>query len=360
MYIPSLFQPVYTNTGNFHSIQPINSSVASPPKRQILSNLNDYSCETIIHSSGTEFSEMHVIEISRGCPRSCRFCLIHECYKPYRHRSINHILQNVENAPQNHRIGLLGAAAADHPELKEICNRILALGRTFSFSSLHASMIDEPLAELIINSGLKSVSIAPEAGLEQRRLKIGKYFTDEHLFNAFRLIGKDPIKQIKLYFIIGLPGETLADIESIPNLCKRLSHELRIINRSNRNIPRISVTISSFIPKALTPFERAPMMEEPELMRRLDHLQRMFTHTKEIQFTRDAPKWAIIQGLISRGDRRLADILESVVLEQQNWRSAMRTSLINPGYILHRKRLLNESLPWDHVRNAEFANSTQQ
>jgi len=350
VYIPSFYKPFYGINGEFQGINYIGEVKKPKLQRRLVEELDSHPGSTVIHSPESKFPDLHLIEITRGCMRGCKFCLIPNCYGKFRFRSIRSILDEAALAPPGYRIGLLGAGAADHPHLLSICNQLVGLGKNFSFSSLNAADLTPEFLELINKFGPRTLTLAPETGSDQRRKKLGKVLTQSDLIRAISLAGKPPIKNIKLYFMIGLPGESNTDVTEIFTLCQKLGHELRIANRDSSTIPRIMASVSCFVPKAQSPFERAPMVDEKTLKQRIQYLEKKFKTAREIRFTHDVPKWSIVQGFIARGDRRLSRALFQTGQKLENWRSILRKFPQNPGYILHRKRTLSEPMPWDHLK----------
>lgn len=350
LYVPGLYDPVYDTSGTFRKLVYRGPRPEPVLTRRIVPRLDTVPGSTVIHTPFSAFPDLHLIEISRGCPRNCRFCLIPRCYEPFRIRSVDSILSESRLAVPGTRIGLLGAGAADHPQLEIVCRQLLNEGKTFSFSSLHASEITPGLADAILNANCKTLTFAPETGTEIRRLKLGKNISDEQLIEAVRLIGHRPIRTIKLYFMVGVPGENLDDIDAIPALCRKIHHVLIQQARCEKSLPGITASISCFVPKAQSFLERAPMQDETHLKAVFQHLKTAFRHSGGVTWTHDVPKWAVIQGLIARGDRRVLKLLIDAATTGKSWRSLTRNSYVNPGFYLHRKRPLHEQLPWNHMK----------
>jgi radical SAM superfamily enzyme YgiQ (UPF0313 family) len=222
-------------------------------------------------------------------------------------------------------------------------------GHPFSISSLHAASISEPLAEVILQSGTKTVTLAPETGVEKRRKVIGKSLSDQQLFHAISLLGRPPVRTIKLYFMVGLPGDTETSVDDIVETCKHAQHIIVSQNKGNKMLPRVVAGVSCFVPKAGSPFQRAPMADETRLRHFIKRLDQQFRKVKSIRWTHDVPKWSVVQGLIARGDRRMGLMLREIAERKTTWRNLLRTMPINPGFIVYRKRPLNELLPWYHI-----------
>jgi radical SAM superfamily enzyme YgiQ (UPF0313 family) len=357
IYVPRFYKPEYSSSGQFESLKYMGPSTEPVLKRRIIHNLDCIPGSTIIHTPLSTFPDLHLVEISRGCPRHCRFCLIPHCYRPFRTRSVESILTECSYAHPGTRIGLLGAGAADHPYLDQICSLLTERDQSFSFSSLHASEMTPKLAEIILKSSCKTITFAPEAGTEVRRRKLGKEVRNEQFYEAIRLVGQHPIRTIKLYFMIGLPGEKQSDIDAIWEFCKKIHHILVQSVQGKTSIPQLAASVSCFVPKAHSVFERAPMKENAYLAECFHYLGQKFRKVHDLKWTHDIPKWAQVQGLLSRGDRRVGELLMASGTSHKSLPGLLKTTPINPGYYVYRQRTPQEPLPWDHVKVPLFPTS---
>jgi len=345
VYIPQFYQPEYCSDGAFRSIRYIGSGPAPDLRRRIVPSLDAIPGSTVIHTPHTEFPKLHLVEISRGCPRNCRFCLIPGCYGPYRYRSLDSVLNAAEAVPAGWRVGLLGAGAADHPDLATICRELTHREIHFSFSSLHAGRITHDLADAIRDFGPRTVTLAPEAGSDRRRKTLGKTILNSELLEAVERVGRPPMKIIKVYFMIGLPGETEEDLLAITDLCRHMEDRLRYINRRSKTIPRIAVGISCFVPKAMSPFERAPQCAEKTLKQKLQFVIANLRKIRELRWTADVPRWSAMQGILARGDRRLSQWFIESAKPGADWRDGMRRSAVSGAFQPEQKIPLSAALP---------------
>ncbi len=350
IYVPEYYSPEYAPDGTVKKYCYTGPGSAPVLRRRVIASLDEYPGASVISTPLMEFPDLHLVEVSRGCPHHCRFCLIPQCYNPYRVRSMASVVSEAMKADTDKRIGLLGAGAADHPELTLICKTLVEKGYRFSFSSLHATGFSEGFIEILESSTPRTLTFAPEAGTDARRRKLGKQFSNERIIASIRLLKNTSVRSIKLYFMIGLPGESAEDVAAIADLCAKLSHEMKTTFRSGGFIPNLIASVSSFVPKAQSDFERAGMNTESELKRKFRILERRFKSIPNTKLFHDTPKWAVVQGLIARGDRRIGRMLFSVALGELSWRSVFRTSPVNPGFFLYRKRPFSERLPWDHLK----------
>lgn len=349
LYIPAFYTPEY-DAGRFVSVRYTGPESEPILRRRVVGSLDSIPGSTVIHSMKTEFPGLHLVEVSRGCPRQCRFCLIPGCYGPFRHRSVASVVSAAAGAPEHWRIGLLGAGAADHPDLTAICRELARRNNTFSFSSLHATRITEPLAEIIREYGPRTITLAPEAGTDHRRRTLGKTLRNEQLLHAVERIGRPPVKTIKVYFIVGLPGETAADLTAIADLCRRMEDCLRAANRRSKTIPRITAGVSCFVPKALSAFERAPLCSEKTLKKKLHFVVQQLRQIRELRWTVDVPRWAVLQGTLARGDRRLSNWFIRSAQSGADWRECLRETGPDGTIPPDQKIPLKFALPWDHLK----------
>jgi radical SAM superfamily enzyme YgiQ (UPF0313 family) len=201
---------------------------------------------------------MHLIEIQRGCPWNCKFCTTPVCYHPPRNFELADIKATIdEGIKYRKRFGLIGPDVLGHPNINEIVDYIQSLGATFSPASIRADRIvnNPKLIEAILKESNKTITLAPEAGTERLRFEIGKKIKDETFVKAVQLLLDAGVRQIKLYFMIGLPNETEEDIVAIPKLARHL------IESTGKNF-KLQLKINLFIPKPNTPFRNEKMVDE--------------------------------------------------------------------------------------------------
>ncbi|MBI5026164.1 MAG: radical SAM protein [Nitrospirae bacterium] len=292
--------------------------------------------KTYVLSPDTEFSNMYLLEAQRGCPWSCRFCVTGFVYKPVRSKDIALLRAEVEEATAvTNRIGLIGPSLTDYRDIKEVLN---ITGVDFSITSLRASRGSGELVKLL--RGHKSVSIAPEAGTERLRKVINKKITEEDILETACAILGSGIETLRLYFMLGLPTETMEDIEGISTIVKKI----RQINKRGK----INLSVSSFVPKPFTPFQWLPMEEVKSLKEKFKILRLMLREIQGVSVFHDVPKWAEMQGFLSRGDRRTAPVLEAIS-KGEDWKKAAGTAGIDINFYVYRQVPFDEILPWDFI-----------
>ncbi len=346
-YVPAGYQPHYYPDGTLAAFEP---EPGYPPRVRAphLAELASYPTHSHILAPRSEWGEMFLVETGRGCSRGCRFCAAGFIYRPPRERDLEDLwVQAQQGLTEKRKIGLVGAAVSDHPGMKELCGKILAQGGTLGISSLRADSADAELFGLLSQAGVRTVVLAPDAGSERLRRVLNKGLTQEDLAQAAVALSQSGIPQLRLYFMVGLPTETLEDVEEIPRLVRYLQHRVIKESQGKKRLGLITLSLSSFVPKPFTPFQWAPFMEVGELKKRLKLVTKQFHGVKEVRVHTDLPKWAYIQALLARGDRRVGDLM--LLAHDSNWTKAFRQSPVNPDFFTLRERGRDELFPWDFI-----------
>jgi radical SAM superfamily enzyme YgiQ (UPF0313 family) len=298
----------------------------------------------------SEFADRVLIELGRGCTRSCRFCAAGYVYRPPRIHETSSLVKTVSDVLKKERsIGLLSACVSDIPGIEEITGLILREGGRFSVSSLRADSLTQPLVEHLRDVGQRTVAVAPEAGSERLRKVINKHLSQEQILDAVRLIGAAGDFSLRLYFLIGLPTETQEDVSEILELVKRIKHRLVKEAATRGRIRQIKLSINCFIPKPFTPFQWFPMDTVQSLKDKQKRLKKALGREGGIKVSFDLPKWAYVQTLLSLGDRRAGSLLLLSHRHEEDWQKAFMHSEVNPDFFVHRPKDLRENLPWDFI-----------
>jgi len=323
-------------------IEPVTEAAFPPPvQRQWVRDLDAYPAATVVHTRDTEFGEMHLIEIARGCGRGCRFCLAGYLCRPKRERSIDAILQEARRGQEwTERIGLVGAAVSDYTQIDELVIRLREMGARLSVSSLRVDPLSETLLEALAESGTQTLTLAPEAGSERLREIINKGVTEADLLIAAERAKAYHFRQLKLYFMLGLPTEDEKDVEAIAALCEAAA--------AHFDGP-VTANVTPFVPKAHTPFQWMAMTPSEAIQERLRMLESRLQRQR-IAVKSESPKWSAIQGILSRGDRRLGPVLASLDGRSlKAWSRAMAEHAIRPEDYW-RPQALDARLPWQFIQ----------
>lgn len=311
-----------------------------PIKRQWVRDLSRYPTHSVVLTLDTEFGDLYLIEIARGCGRGCRFCLAGYLYRPPREWPLELLLEQArEGLRHRQRIGLVSAAVSDYSRIDELATRLRAMGAHLSVSSLRADSLTETLVRALAESSAHTLTLAPEAGNERLRRVISKTQSEQALLQAVDWAAAYRFPQLKLYFMLGHPGESDEDIEALVDLVREVQ----------RRFPRhLTINLTPFVPKAHTPFQWAAMTPAATLQARQDYVKRRLRRSG-VTVKADSPAWAEVQGVLSRGDRRLAEVLLKMDhLTLAGWRRALSACGLTAEEFLC-QRHPDEPLPWQVV-----------
>ncbi|MEK6775371.1 MAG: radical SAM protein [bacterium] len=319
-------------------------------RRRWIRDLDRMPTVSRVMTPDTELNDMFLVELDRGCGRHCRFCAAGYIYRPPRFRSLDGVMRSVrEGLSHTDRIGLVGAAVSDYPRMSELVREIRSCGARISVSSLRADSLTPELMSALAESGHKTISLAPEGGSQRMREIINKGIEEKDILNACRMALGYRILNLRLYFMVGLPSEETVDIEAIADLVLKIREIQKQAGREQGRIGRITVSLNSFVPKPHTPFQWFPMNKKDALAKKIGYIKKRLHQKGNITVIQDLPKWSVIQGLLSRGDRRVSSLLVSVVSGGGNWAQALKES----GEVLagspFRERERDEIFPWDIV-----------
>jgi radical SAM superfamily enzyme YgiQ (UPF0313 family) len=339
---PTLLQSLAKLPGVYAPLYPPPTPVA----RQWAKNLDDFETRSIVLTPDTELGDLYLIETERGCARGCRFCLVSSAYAPMRFRSLDKIIKQArEGLLLRKRIGLVGPTVTDHPQINELLAGLNNMNAEISISSLRIDSLSENIIGELARGKVQNITIAPEAGSQRLRDVINKGINEDDILKAVDMIAAQRFTQLKLYFIIGLPTETDEDAEEIVRLTMAIKDRLE----GKRSHIRIIVNACPFIPKASTPFQWLPMAPQDVLHRRLGTLKNSLP-PKGIKFNEESPAWSQVQGILSRGDEKIAPVLADMKkISLAGWKKAVEQHNLDIDHYVNQRWDTTQKLPWSVI-----------
>ena len=360
--IPGVYAPsLYTHDAN-GVLTPLKPDLPTPGRRIVA----DFDRAAYPEKQVVPFGAVHnrlSLEIARGCTRGCRFCQAGVLYRPARERSLPNlekILENCLNDTGFDDVSFLALSTGDFSALKTLfldtMDRCEAEQISVSLPSLRVGSIDDDIMRRLAGIRRTGATLAPEAGSQRLRDIINKGVTEEGLMLHVRKLFEHGWQQVKLYFMIGLPGETQEDIEAIVDLCRKAR------DAAGRGMPRLQVTaaISPFVPKSHTPFQWEPQDTMEELRAKQKHLVASVT-TKKISLSWHEAETSFLEAVFARGDRRLCAVIEEAYrrgchldswsehFDFATWMQVFADLGVEPAFYANRRRSYEEILPWDHL-----------
>jgi len=308
--------------------------------------------QSIILTPHTEMSMKFMVEISRGCPCMCRFCWAGYNYLPVRGFSRAEIVGRArEVRAHTNRIGLVSTAVCDHPEIDAIVDELAGLEYEVSVASLRLDDLTPAFVFKLADTGVQGLTLAPECGSDRMRRILNKQFTNAEILDKATWIFENGIQNLKLYYMVGLPGEEHADVEAIVALTDAIRERMLAVARGRGRIGRIHPSVNPFVPKPGTPYQWLPMEDPKETDRKLQFLRKAFSRMPNVDAVIKSARTGAAQSILALGDRRVGDALEIAVTRRLDFKRAVREAGLDPGFYLFRGRGRDEVLPWDLVDN---------
>ncbi|MCG8685587.1 MAG: TIGR03960 family B12-binding radical SAM protein, partial [Desulfobacterales bacterium] len=360
VYVPSFFTPAWDENG-IQTLTPVYEDYTRV-KRAILPELTmeNFPIAPIVPYAKPVHDRLR-LEIARGCSRGCRFCQAGMIYRPVRERTLTDLLEITKAslaATGYSDISLLSLSTGDYSDLTTLMEELLALSmgqcNAISLPSIRAEKLTPELMELIKTVRKTGFTIAPEAGTQRLRNIINKNLTEESIENTVENALALGWKNIKLYFMMGLPFEEMEDIQGIADLSRRLA------SAHAKGKKMINVSTTCFIPKAHTPFQRHAQMTLDQTIEKLQYLKENLRHPK-VKLKWQDPKMSLLEGVWARGDRKLGPLLVKAYelgcrldgwsdkFDFELWEQAFEATGIKPEFYTSRERDPDEPLPWDHI-----------
>ena len=352
IYIPSLYEVTYHSAdGEINAIAPIDSDVPAQVQKQTYRG-NTLSASTVVTEKAA-WSNIYMVEVVRSCPEMCRFCLASYLTLPFRTASLDDsLIPSIERGLKvTNRLGLLGASVTQHPEFEAILDYLSQPKYEdvrLSIASVRTNTVTEKLAATLANRDTRSITIAVESGSEKVRQIVNKKLTNDEIIQAAINAKAGGLKALKLYGMVGIPGEEMTDVEQT----------VAMMSAIKKAAPGLRLTLgcSTFVPKSHTPFQWFGVNKDAK--KRLKYLEKNLRQ-QGIDFRPESYNWSVIQALISRGDRRLSKLLEltrefgdSVGSYKRAFKQ-LRGQIPPLDYYVHDNWDSTERiLPWQHLQGA--------
>ncbi len=365
IYVPSFYEVSYDNTGTISEFKPKIKSIPAKIKKRFVKDLNlayyplDWLMPyiQIIHDRIT-------LEIMRGCPNRCRFCQARSQYFPLRIKdsaTVLNLAQELYKRTGYEEIALAGLSVSDHPELekilKELMNQFETRAVSLSLPSVKAKTLVGGVSALIAKVKKTGLTFAPEAGSDRLRDILQKDFKSEEFFSALEQAYAAGYQHVKLYFMIGLPQEREEDLDAIIDFSTKVS-ELR--KKTGKPAAGVNISINTLIPKPHTPLQWFKMLDQESIRNKQEYLRQKAKKHKRLVLSFHNSWMSIVEGLLSRGDRRLSEVILAAFksgakfdawsnhFNFDKWMAAFKTLGLDPLVYLDKKEL-NSILPWDFI-----------
>ena len=368
VYVPSLYNISYNADGTVMAIEPVDEDVPKTVKKRVIEDLDSvYYPDKFVVPFIEIVHDRIMLEVFRGCIRGCRFCQAGQIYRPVREKSPATLIENARKLIDStgyDEISLTSLSTSDYRGLRELTDGLLKLTEqkhvSLSLPSLRLDSFSMELMDKISRVRKSSLTFAPEAGTQRMRDIINKGITEDDLMNSTKMAFEGGYSSIKLYFMIGLPFETKEDVLGIGHLAQKVDANYFTVPKEKRAPGlRITLSVSSFVPKAFTPFQWVRQATLDELRERQSELRDVIT-SKRIKYNYHEAPVSVLEGVFARGDRRLADVLIKAhekgakfdswteLFDMQKWEEAFDECGLEMSFYT-RARDFDEILPWDMI-----------
>ena len=369
IYVPSFYDVEYNGDGTIKSVTPNNPNAKPKITKRIMSDFDKtYAPDTIIVPFGEVVHDRVMLEVMRGCLRGCRFCQAGYIYRPLRERKPDTLLNLADkllSCSGYDEISLSSLSTSDFSGLRDLTDGLLKITEEkkigLSLPSLRIDNFSLELMEKVQKVRKTGITFAPEAGTQRLRDVINKNITEENIMKSTDLLFRGGWTNVKLYFMIGLPTETMEDVRGIADLAQRVLDVYFAIPKEERAKQiNITVSTSSFVPKPFTAFQWAKQDSRDMLIEKQNTLKSAIK-SKKIRYNWHDNKTSYLEGVFSRGDRRLCEVIIKAVengckfdgwgehFKFDTWMQTFDELGIDPDFYTARERSYDEILPWEHI-----------